>query len=82
MGGTYGVLFAAEVVSDEERVLGTVMLLADFGPIAGLLVNPRGLGETWRSVGWGRQRRYHSSHLASAHFGRQWLRWRRASCRP
>ena len=46
VGGTFGGLFSAEVVGVDEQVLGMVMLLADFGPIAGFLVDPRGLGET------------------------------------
>jgi two-component system, NtrC family, sensor kinase len=46
VGGTYGVLFSAAVVGDQERVLGNVVLLADFGPIAGFLMDPRGLGDT------------------------------------
>ena len=43
---TYGVLFGADVTSYAGQVLGTVMLLTDFGQIVGSLMDPRGLGET------------------------------------
>jgi len=46
VAGTFGVLFCAEVVGAEERVLGMVMLVADFGPIGVFMVDPRGLQET------------------------------------
>jgi PAS domain S-box-containing protein len=46
IGESYAAVFAAEVKAGEGQPLGTVMLLADFGPVAGFLIDPQGLGDT------------------------------------
>jgi PAS domain S-box-containing protein len=44
--GTFGLVSSGVVRSTDGRFLGRVMLLTDFAPIAGFLMDPRGLGET------------------------------------
>jgi len=46
IGGSIGLVFSAVVRGGEGQALGTVVLLADFGPIATLLMDSRGLEDT------------------------------------
>jgi signal transduction histidine kinase/PAS domain-containing protein len=46
VGNTFGLVSAGVVRSGGGRPLGSVMLLTDFAPVAGFLMDPRGLGET------------------------------------
>jgi len=46
IGGPVRLLSSATIRAAEGQKLGTVVLLADFGPTASLLIDPRGLGET------------------------------------
>ena len=39
-------MFSSVVRDPDGRALGTVLLLPDFGPIAGFLMDPNGLDET------------------------------------
>jgi PAS domain S-box-containing protein len=43
---TFGLVSCGLVQSSDGRFLGRAMLLTDFAPIAGFLMDPRGLGET------------------------------------
>ncbi len=45
-GGQVRLLSSAMIPGAAGQTLGTIMLLADFGPTVSLLVDPRGLGET------------------------------------
>jgi two-component system, NtrC family, sensor kinase len=46
IAGTFGLVSPRPVRSSDGRSLGRVILLTDFAPIASLLMDPRGLGET------------------------------------
>ena len=46
IGDAFAMVFFADVRGNRDEVLGRVMLLFDFGPIAGFLTDPSGLGET------------------------------------
>jgi PAS domain S-box-containing protein len=46
VGETFGSVFATVVKSGDGQAVGTILSLADFGPTAGFLIGPLGLGET------------------------------------
>jgi len=46
VGGSFSLVFSAAVQGGEDHTLGTVVVLADFAPIAALLMDPRGLEDT------------------------------------
>jgi len=46
VGGSFDLVFSAVVRGGDGQVLGTVMVLADFGPIAVMLMDSKGLEET------------------------------------
>jgi PAS domain S-box-containing protein len=46
IGETYAAVFGAAVRAGEGPPLATLMLLADFGPVARFLIDPHGLGDT------------------------------------
>jgi PAS domain S-box-containing protein len=46
IGTAFGFVLSSAVRGREGRHLGTVFLVSDFGPVAGFLADPHGLGET------------------------------------
>jgi PAS domain S-box-containing protein len=50
LGGSAGLVFSSAIAGGDGRAGGTIMVVADFGPIAALLLDPRGLEDTGEVV--------------------------------